>query len=733
MKQKRLIQICLLIAGLGAVYVGYLYSNVQNAQEGLRETPATAARESLKRAHGANLPSQPNFVVIVLDDADVGMFSDDLLLAHFPNIRRVAAEGIRFDNCHVTTPICAPSRASFLRGQYAYNTGVRVNDPAAPLANGFSGSFSEYKNRGMERDDISVWLQALGYRTMLVGKYLHHNFDFQVPAGWDDFRYSLGNKYFRTGRFINSGNPSPRVAILGADRYRTRVEADDAVQLIRDASRDLQPFFLYLTPIAPHDADRPDKRVEPVYRDSWLNLRQAITPDFNETDVSDKTSFADVPLMTDAQVEGAHRMFRDRMLAVKSVDDMVGRVLSTLEATGALENTYVIFTSDHGFLTGQHRLFGKCLPYSRATNVPLFVRGPGIAKGQVARHLIAHIDVAPTLVELAGGKAPSFVDGKSFALLLKSPESHEPSTWREPILIESWESAKWLGKPWVRPFTALRSFNELYVQWADGGTEYYPLELDPWELENQVHTLDAAKQQLFADTMRQIKNVDVPPTATVVLPEYKLSAKIAMDSEMRGYADDNQSVERVDLVIQDAEGSRFWNGVRWQSESIRVPARINRPGGLLTEWRYELKLHQDPLQRVQRVAISAFATDSDGNESPTVNTQWIDVDYYCPETAIEKTINNGVFDREARIKGTAWDNVKPESVRVTLRDIPNQQYWNGSTWTPRAESIQLNVSDKGRWHYILPLHSGRYGLWINAVDAVGNIDPTPATAVFEIR
>lgn len=730
--ERRLIQLAVLISSIAASYLGFVSARFvvgDTADLAVAETQAC----STETFDESPSNSRPNIVLIVLDDADAEMFSDPLLQAHFPNIRRIAAEGIRFENCHVTTPICAPSRASFLRGQYAHNTGVCVNDPATPMSNGFSGSYSEYKSRGLEKNDLSVWLQKLGYRTMLVGKYLHNNFDFKVPPGWDDFCCSLGNKYFQTTRYTKIENQAARFASLGAEEYRTQAEAAAAERLIQVGSSDSRPFFLYLTPMAPHEAENPSRRVEPTYRNLWPNLRPNAGPDFNEADLSDKLNLADAPPLTAAQIAKAEKLFRDRMLATKSVDDMVGRVYQALESAGVLDQTYIVFTSDHGFLIGQHRLFGKCLPYSAATHVPLFIRGPGIYPGQSAAHLIAHIDVAPTLVELAGGTPPKFVDGKSFAPLVNSPASHPARTWREPILIESWESAKCAGSPLVRPFYGLRTFDELYVEWANGISEYYSLATDPLELENQISDLSEPDRLRLAEAMYKTTHAQSEPIATVIPPEYKTAPLIGADAEISGYACDDRAVDRVDVTIQSTEGLRYWNGSTWQTERVSVPVELQRPAGMLTAWRYPLRLRRDAEHPVERILISAIATDDRGNESAESAPQSIQIDWLAPQTKVSVPLNHSSYPGEARINGHAWDNIHAVSVRMTLRDLCNRQYWDGRRWTASPSSVSLKINSKGKWHCILPTHPSRYGVWITAIDSVGNVDPTPATAVFEVK
>ncbi len=682
-----------------------------------------------------NHVSKPNFIVIVLDDADSGMFTEESLRDLFPNIGRIAKEGIRFTNCHASTPLCAPSRASFLRGQYAHRTGVRVNDPVTLFANGFSGSYSEYKRLGFDKDDLSVWLKDLGYRTMLVGKYLHNNYDFKVPVGWDDFYYSLGNKYFDTKRFTTATVPAGSSSHLMPEQYRNTVEADDAVRLIESCNADgKQPFFLYLTPLAPHDPENKDKWIDQNYHDVWSELRLPATPDLNEADVSDKSrNIAQMLRMNSQEVLETQHFYQQRMRSVKSVDDMVGRIYSTLEEADQLENTYIFFTSDHGFLIGQHRLIGKCMPYTASTSVPLFVRGPGVAQGASANHLIAHFDVGPTLVELAGGKSPSFVDGKSFAQLLAAPEDHAEVNWREPILIEHWESMKSRRNPLVPVFSALRMHDKLFVEWADGDSEYYDLIADPLELENRFESLDPRQKVVFQSKMKKIKNHHCDPIATVVSPNYTTPPQIGGEGEITGMAEDDGGVAQVNIVIRDPKTSLFWNGESWQTESNRVSAQLDRPQGLLTSWRYHPKMNHSRVD-VRSFEVSAIAVDIEGNESAYSAAMEVQVDAMRPATKLIRPANNFDFVGQVRIVGTTNDNCGVAQVQLTLRDMTSRLYWNGTNWSASQCMISLTLAPKtSRWHYFPPLSKGRYCVWARAVDQVGNVESSPASAVFTLR
>ena len=180
------------------------------------------------------------------------------------------------------------------------------------------------------------------------------------------------------------------------------------------------------------------------------------------------------PPLTQAQIGVEQNLYRQRLRSMLPVEDMLRQIITTLEQTGELNNTYIFFTSDNGFHQGQHRLVGgdKKTPYEEDIGVPLMVRGPGVPAGAVRQELVINNDFAPTIAELAGASTPSFVDGSSFALLLSSSP---PSPWRTAFLEEGLASG---GDS--RPYDkGVRTQGHMYVEYDTGERELYDLELTP--------------------------------------------------------------------------------------------------------------------------------------------------------------------------------------------------------------------------------------------------------------
>jgi len=202
-------------------------------------------------------------------------------------------------------------------------------------------------------------------------------------------------------------------------------------------------------------------------------------PSFNEADVGDKPGWVrSKPPLTPDQIAQIDELYRKRLRSMLAVDEMLDAIVGALQATGRLENTYIMFTSDNGFELGEHRLdIGKRTAYEGSIRVPLIVRGPGVPAARVIDHLAVNIDLAPTVAELAGAPLPEFVDGRSLVPLLNGGA---PADWRRAFLVEYWPEE---GDE-VSKFQALRTQDRLYVEYQTGERELYDLVSDPDELES---------------------------------------------------------------------------------------------------------------------------------------------------------------------------------------------------------------------------------------------------------
>jgi arylsulfatase A-like enzyme len=286
----------------------------------------------------------------------------------------------------------------------------------------------------------------------------------------------------------------------GESEYMTDVLARKTVDIIERSADDDAPFFIYLSTYAPHAPVQPAPRHLALLPD----LKAPRTPSFNEEDVSDKPlETSSDPLLTEEEVHKIDRKYRDRVLTMLAVDEMIEQVFDALSATGQLENTYIIFTSDNGFHMGQHRRReGKGSFYEEDIHVPLIIRGPGIEAGAtVDGYVTGNIDLAPTIAELAGVVPPEYVDGRSLVKLL-GKDIPLVNEWRSAFLLEFYgynnveegAAASQGEEQGINPlspaYLGLRTPNYLYVEHQDGFIELYDLKNDPYELENMASSAD---------------------------------------------------------------------------------------------------------------------------------------------------------------------------------------------------------------------------------------------------
>ena len=407
-------------------------------------------------------PARPNLVLILTDDQRW-----DTLWA-MPNVRRLLVrQGLTFRNSFVTTSYCCPSRASLLTGQYSRHTGVYSNSPP-------DGGAPVFR----DRSTLATWLHSVGYTTGLVGKYLS-NYQMlrpgYIPPGWDEWdamNQVPMTKYYdytlnQNGRLVDYGD-CPR-------NYSTSVLGRKAVDFIRRAR---EPYFLYYAPIAPH-LPATAARGEDTRR--FGDLPPSRAPSFNEEDVSDKP-WRGIYRTLDREASGTVMRDRQRMLAsLQAVDRSVAAIVRTIAARGQLDNTVIAFTSDNGYLWGEHRLSGKVWPYEESIRVPLVFRVPGTPPGgRTDDHLALNIDLAATFADLGGARPGLPQDGRSLAPLLEA-EGKDPR-WRDAFVAEYLGHEHVFGMP--PRFAALRTERYLYVRYTNGWVELYDLRSDPHQLEN---------------------------------------------------------------------------------------------------------------------------------------------------------------------------------------------------------------------------------------------------------
>jgi N-acetylglucosamine-6-sulfatase len=426
-------------------------------------------------AFAAPALARPNVVVLMTDDQTLASLSSmrqtDALLAR---------QGTVFDQAIATFPLCCPSRATHLTGQYSHNHQVVHN------AGDFGGS-----RRLAHANTLPVWLQQAGYRTMHVGRYLNgHEYADGIPPGWDDWHGSPHSFAFNYYRWRVNENGSlvqyPVAAYPG--EYLTDYQGRRASELIEQAAPGERPFYLQLWFVAPHragprDPDDPTTQGTPSpaprHRDVFAGAAMPRPPSFNEANMSDKPQVvADRPRLDAATAAGIEENWRQELESLQSVDDAVARVMQTLERTGELANTLIFFTSDNGYMHGEHRAKAeKVLLYEESIRVPLIVRGPAVPRGVHDQRPVANIDIVPTIVDAAEAVPQRVMDGRSLLGLFEDPGVW----WGRDLLLENGNGANN-----VTPYRALRTNRFVYAEHLTTGEyELYDLERDPFQLRSR--------------------------------------------------------------------------------------------------------------------------------------------------------------------------------------------------------------------------------------------------------
>jgi N-acetylglucosamine-6-sulfatase len=435
--------------------------------------------------------ARPNIVFVLVDDMrwdEYGAFGHPFIKT--PNIDRLAREGVSFSQAFASTPLCSPSRAAFLTGQYGHLNGITDNTA---------------RNEQSHRlETFPKKLNEAGYETAFIGKWHMGNDDSKRPG----FDYWVSMK--GQGEAID-----PALNINGKQDtvkgYVTDILTDHALQFINRSRT--KPFVLYLA----HKALHPNI----VQRDdgSTISIGEGgfVAADrhngmYEGSTVARRPSYAVAPAdkpalarkIGDLPPLGKETVTRDEIIKQRSemlmaVDEGLGAILGALEQKGVLENTVVVFTSDHGYWYGEHGLSEeRRLAYEESIRIPLLIRYPKLIKGNSREDRpVMNVDLAPTLLELAGVKPPVNLHGRSLLPLFNNTDTG----WRTSILVEYYSDTVF---PRIHKmgYKAVRNERYKYIHYVDleGMDELYDLQRDPYELENVI-----AKPEM-SDVLREMKN-----------------------------------------------------------------------------------------------------------------------------------------------------------------------------------------------------------------------------------
>ncbi|CAE7543666.1 GNS [Symbiodinium sp. CCMP2456] len=391
--------------------------------------------------------SKPNLVLILLDDQDQVLGGMD----PYPNIQRLLGKGgTNFTNFFVNTPVCCPSRAELMGGRYGHNN--LVGDLRS--SGGSTGCmWANVTGSYFVHNQLGSYLSKLGYTNGLFGKYMNSpacscpveagcsklpKGDQAVPPGWDRwFALCKMGKYFS-----NSYNDDGQEVSTGdaPQDYMTSVIGNRTIEWLHEVAGAGRPFFAYVAPHAPHIADKQFPYITqaaPWHAGAAGHAKAPRTPNWNVPNPGAHPVISSQPKMDDLTVNWSDSLYRSRVESMMSVDDLVAEVFHVLGSKGVLDNTVVLLTSDHGYALGQQaRPSGKFNVYENDIRVPMLLRGPGIQHGARVDAVSGIVDIAPTLVELAGGDPDIMeLDGRSLVPLLGNSS---PAKWRKLYPIEYW-------------------------------------------------------------------------------------------------------------------------------------------------------------------------------------------------------------------------------------------------------------------------------------------------------
>lgn len=395
--------------------------------------------------------ARPNVIVIVTDDQREGLQVMDKTRAMLQD------DGRLFENAFVTTPLCCPARASIMTGRYVHNHGVMSN--------------GEDDWRDLDHSQtVQAHLDAAGYQTALFGKFLNHWPVTMDPPNFDEWAL-LPDVTGRLGYYGSDWNVNGTIKKIS--RYSTSYLSDKTVSFIHAREEtDDQPWYVYLATGAAHRSFV----AEPKYEDASVP-RWRGNPAVFEKDTSDKPAYV---RKADFTYEEGRSIRKRQFRTLMSVDDMVGRIVDTVDSLG--EDTLILFSSDSGYMWGEHGLTNKQVPYEQSIANMMWVRWAGHSTGARDERIVSNVDIAPTIAAATGLSMAS--DGRDL---------FDGSWTRDRMLLEYFGDDNAPGIPqWASTWTPEGQYIEYY---GPGGDlierEYYDLLADPWQLRNLKSPPDA--------------------------------------------------------------------------------------------------------------------------------------------------------------------------------------------------------------------------------------------------
>ena len=396
------------------------------------------------RKHAAG--SQPKFIHICADD----MRFDDFY--YMSQLRKLIRGSTVFGNHFVPFSSCGPSRASMLTGQQVHNHGVLGNHKP----------YGYWRYREIEDNTLAVWLANAGYAVSHIGKFVNGYREvggLHIPPGYSDWHsFTAGGNYYDF-----TLNDNGQDVAYNSGEYSTDVFVQKALDFIATAP---QPYTLFLWVACPHEPSTPAARDLGTFD----NVDMPIGENFNEADMSDKPKpMQRLPLLTADQTAAIQTNWRRRQETLQALDRGIAAIVNALTNNSQIDNTHILFTSDNGYLSGEHRVDDhKDLCYDEAAKVPLYWRQPGGSENFVMAPVL-NMDVTAAMVELAGATAGYPLDGRSLVPLL----SGDVGDWNTAVLTGCHEAS------------AVVTRHYRYVEWFDNqGIELYDTIRDRAQMQN---------------------------------------------------------------------------------------------------------------------------------------------------------------------------------------------------------------------------------------------------------
>lgn len=424
---------------------------------------------------------KPNFIIILTDDQQydaVGINGNNAIMT--PSIDRLAQQSIRFTGANVVFSLCSPSRAAILTGRYGSANGVL--------------ELNSHLNPGEQT--IAQYLKTVGYTTGMSGKW--HLPTPPDSLGFDFYNYFFGNGTYY-GRKINDLGKTIR-PVIHCDAYCARRSIDFLHQQVTAG----HPFFLFHCTQAPH-MDHQHTWPAQDSTKSMYSVGEMPVPLNHRDDLTGKPQYLKtVRNRTQALLYGypdsiaIQTHTRDYYAVITELDDVISQLLNTVDQLNIADHTYIIFLSDNGWMLGDHGFTSKVLPYRPSTSVPFFIRGPGISSN-TNNSLVSNIDIAPTILDLAGVTVPSKIHGQSLKPLLMNEEFN-------PRKMMLYEGMGLYGG--AKPNLTVISADFRYIVTYDDESlenitfeELYDQNNDHWEMKNLAH------EPNYTDVIESMKSV----------------------------------------------------------------------------------------------------------------------------------------------------------------------------------------------------------------------------------